>query len=97
MSLSTVTSSSGLLADQYGLQGKVQPAGRYSLSLPNIASRVSRLILPTFALVALSSIPVAGAGPMAYLICVEACFLLLPFIAPACILGCLPLLTAPTP
>jgi hypothetical protein len=95
MSVVNVRSSGPMQQD--AIQGAPKPVGRYSLSLPSIASRIKPLIFPAFALLALSCIPGAAAGPMAYGICVEGCFLLFPPLAPLCVVGCIPILSAPTP
>ncbi|MCB0748750.1 MAG: hypothetical protein KDC90_14915 [Ignavibacteriae bacterium] len=73
---------------------------RYSSILPRIAYNVSRLAVPAIALFAMSNIPGAEAGPIAFAECCQACMFYIPSFPPtilACITGCSPLLIAPTP
>lgn len=74
--------------------------GEYSIPISSIARNISKVALPAIALFAMSNLPGADAGPMAYGLCVEVCFVSLawcPPLLPACVFGCLPLLGAPTP
>lgn len=76
----------------------VESQGRFSshFNFVNI-NAIGKLALGAFALYALSNIPGASAGPVLYGQCVLACTTVFPPFIPACILGCLPLLAAPTP
>jgi len=81
-------------------QNNVQsnPVGKYSTWVPCIARAVEKYALPAITLFALSSLPAAEAGPMAFTACTTLCLgFASPILAPACITSCLPLLYAPTP
>lgn len=73
----------------------------YSRWTPKIINTIHNLAIPMIALYALSNIPGAQAGPMAYGLCVEACFAAagwwFPPAIPVCVAGCIPLLLAPGP
>ncbi len=71
--------------------------GGYSFSLANIPGNIRKHAVALTALIVQANISLAAAGPMAYGICVEGCFLLFPPLTPICVVGCLPLLAAPTP
>ena len=80
------------------IQEPAENTGRYTISFPSIARVVRRLAIPIFFTLALSSIPGAEAGPMAYAACTTLCLgFATPIFAPLCITGCLPALAAPTP
>ncbi|MDR3624842.1 MAG: hypothetical protein P4L16_06875 [Chlamydiales bacterium] len=67
---------------------------------PTLLSKITTVALSAIALFVLANIPGANAGPMAYALCVEACFAattLCPPLMPACVFACIPLLGAPTP
>jgi hypothetical protein len=69
-----------------------------SHSLRRIVDNIGKVAIPGIILYGLASIPAASAGPVAYAVCTAACMALAsPIFMPACIMACLPLLTAPTP
>lgn len=73
---------------------------KYSSILPRVAYNVSRLVVPAIALFAMSSIPGAEAGPIAFGECCQVCMFFVTAFPPAtlaCLSGCFPLLIAPTP
>lgn len=86
---------------QEAVPTNIQSHGRYSTWLPRIAGNLNKLVIPILSLLAMASLPQADAGPMAYGICVEACFTVAgwwcPPMIPVCIAACLPILTAPSP
>lgn len=90
-----------LQAQHYIAETKIHAQGRFSTLLPRIAGNINKLIIPLLGLLAMASMPQADAGPMAYGICVEACFVgagwWCPPLIPVCVVGCLPILAAPTP
>lgn len=77
----------------------IQMERKYPAKLLSIINNINKVAIPAIALFVLSNIGV-NAGPMAYAVCVEACFLgfaWCPPLLPACTIGCIPLLAAPTP
>lgn len=71
---------------------------KYSVSTLDVMSNLSKVAIPIIAILALSNLSVADAGPMAYGVCTTVCLTLAsPLAAPFCIGGCLPALAAPTP
>lgn len=73
-------------------------SGKYSLSLPQIASNLNKFALPIIAFYAFSSAQTAMAGPLEYSACVIACTLFgMAATFPACAAACLLLLPLPTP
>jgi len=69
-----------------------QVAQKFTTNLPTIAKNLSKVALPALALIALSNMATAEAGPIAYVTCMASCP-----INPCCSVTCLPLLFAPGP
>lgn len=63
---------SAINSNQQHLTGAIKPDhGKYSLQIPKIGCKTA--LLGIFAILALSSLPVASAGPTAYWGCVQTC------------------------
>lgn len=90
------------LKQQSSDQLSIRTAGHlrgHSFSLSNNLGSLYKPSVLVLALLALSNIPGANAGPMAYGICIDLCFAAcaaFPPLLPACVFGCLPLLAAHT-
>jgi hypothetical protein len=66
--------------------------------IASTSKRISKLAIPIIIIAALSSIPTAEAGPIAYAACVMPCSTLTSGIgAFACLVLCAPFFTAPCP
>ncbi|MDP1609222.1 MAG: hypothetical protein Q8L98_07920 [Chlamydiales bacterium] len=62
-----------------------------------IARNISKFAIPIIAIAAMSNIPGADAGPVAYTVCTAWCMALAtPVLLPGCILACIPVGVAPT-
>jgi len=72
----------------------------YSRVALGIVKRITACALPAIALYAMSNVPLAEAGPGAYLVCVTLCCgtypPLIPVLFPSCSVGCAPFGVAPT-
>jgi hypothetical protein len=75
--------------------------GKFSEWIPtagDITANIKKIAIPAITLFVLSNIPGVEGGPMAYGLCAAACLSwATPIFMPACIMGCLPVLHAPTP
>lgn len=83
----------------YVSKPQIQSYGFYN-PIPKIINNISKVALPAIALFAMASIQGSSAGPLAYGLCVEACFVATtwcPPLMPTCVFACVPLLSAPTP
>lgn len=79
-------------------QQSCHPDGRYSLSPPNIARNLSKIVIPAILLLGANLVQGAEAGPSDYSACITGCTLFAtPVAFPGCVIACLPLLFLPTP
>jgi hypothetical protein len=79
------------------IQVQNREQGKYSTWVPSIAAKVKFLMLPALALVTMSFIPGADAGPLSYSACCIACSVSLPPAIPACLAWCSAFLFFPSP
>lgn len=91
MSINSINQS----IQQY-IPSQEQVIRRFSPSLLGIANNLHKIALPAIALLALSSMQGAEAGPLMYASCLAGCAASGPF-APACWAACLPILAIPGP
>ena len=67
-------------------------------NLENMIKKLTFVAVPTIFFVGLQSLEFADAGPVAYAACVTTCLgATWGAFAPACLMACAPVLTAPTP
>ncbi len=90
MALSAVSSTASSIRQMIPFQDQI--AERFSISIPDIAKNLNRVVIPAIAFIVSSNLAGAEAGPLSYGVCVAACMsLATPVLMPACTVGCLAL------
>lgn len=73
-----------------------QVVGKFSTLLPKISRNLTKIAIPIIVMVAISQMPTAEAGPLAYASCMAGCTAMGIF-APVCWPACIPVLAIPGP
>ncbi len=82
--------SSVMRSIQQNFPYPTQISEKFSLSIPDIARNLNKVIFPMIGIVALSNLTGADAGPVTYGVCVSACLALAnPILTPGCIISCI--------